>query len=682
MSPSIELLRNVLLALLLTTGGGLLAQNTITNGLVVYLNFDNNIDAQAGTTNNGTAVSGSLVPAFAPGTPEYTNGIIGSAAVFNNDPANGSVVTDWACSLGDIEWLYSNSWSFSIWVNSTDTSGVSVMGNKNWSSRRNIGWILSEYYGEWLTVTPDGLPYETVGNRSYADGLWHNCAATFDRGSNLITAYLDGAPAGSVALGTNGLESLTPSDIMNTLVGGSGDGAYSLGLGGALDDLGMWSRVLSAAEATAIYNAGVKHQPLTQANTNAPPSIVTPPSSETQAAGLFSGFSVTAIGGQPLSYQWCRNGIPLVGANNPTLVYPVALSDSGASYTVVVTNSAGSVTSTPPAMLTVTSPPASITNGLVVYLDFDNNINAQAGTTNNGTAVYGGQGGFPTCAAEYTPTNGFNTAAIGTAAAVFNNDLGSTQISDWACFLGDIEWIYSNSWSFSIWVNATNTTGGNAAIGNKDWTKYAYVGWLVENDTANWLTWTPDGVLYKTIGNFNWNDGNWHHLAATFDRNVNLVVAYVDGNETGASALGITGLESLTPDPSTLQYNGNVNCTLVGATGGLDGQYAGALDDVGMWQRPISEAEVKAIYQSGTNGMAVPQAAYPQPSLSATLAAGGGSVSLIYPAWAVTYTIESSPSLAAAPWSPVAAVTNLYMNGNTVVNVPASPGSRFFRLRH
>ena len=33
---------------------------------------------------------------------------------------------------------------------------------------------------------------------------------------------------------------------------------------------------------------------------------------------------------------------------------------------------------------------ASVTNGLVVYLNFDNNLNAQAGTTNNGSLYTGG----------------------------------------------------------------------------------------------------------------------------------------------------------------------------------------------------------------------------------------------------------------------------------------------------
>ena len=108
----IQLLRNVILAFLLTAGGGLLAQNTLTNGLVVYLNFDGNINAQGGTTNNGVAVGGN-------GVPVYTNGVIGQAAMFNNNASAGTV-DDWAVDLGFQDWIYSNSWSYSLWVKITD----------------------------------------------------------------------------------------------------------------------------------------------------------------------------------------------------------------------------------------------------------------------------------------------------------------------------------------------------------------------------------------------------------------------------------------------------------------------------------------------------------------------------------------------------------------------------------
>ena len=557
---------------------------------------------------------------------------------------------------------------------------------------------------------------DTNGNYSYYgqggqantyDGNWHHVVVTWDTGANLISIYTDGTQNSTKTWSTTGNFSLSgagrnPGTYLTTMVGTSGGYGTSTNAGGsgpgsegvcsddasmqgAVDDVGIWTRVLTAAEVSAIYNAGLQGKPLTSATTNSPPFFVIQPSSETQTAGLFSGFSAKAGGTPPLSYQWARNGVALAGATANTLVYPVALSDSGASYTVVVSNSIGSITSSPPAILTVTAPPppASITNGLVVYLNFDNNINAQDGTTNNGTAVSGSS--IPGLPISFDDTgNGvpeYTSGIIGSAAATFYNYVTpgvqdtTFYISDWACSLGNIEWLYSNSWSFSLWVN-TATTNQTAAFGNKDW-QYTFTqdrGWVVSEYSGDWLQWAVEGGANNSIGNFAWNDGNWHHLAGTFDRGVNMVVAYADGVPTGNAPLGVTGLESLTVP--------NIMNTLVGGSGNSDVPFYGSIDDLAMWQRPLSEAEIIGIYQAGIHGKAVPQAAYPQPSLSVTLAAGGGSVNLIYPGWAVTYAVESSPSLAPASWSPVAGATPLYMNGNTVVNVPVTSASGFFRLRH
>jgi hypothetical protein len=74
-------------------------------------------------------------------------------------------------------------------------------------------------------------------------------------------------------------------------------------------------------------------------------------------------FAVTAVGTAPLSYQWQTNGMNLVnggrlsGATNATLTITNAQLTDSESYTVIVTNLVGSVTSSPAAMLTVLSSP-------------------------------------------------------------------------------------------------------------------------------------------------------------------------------------------------------------------------------------------------------------------------------------------------------------------------------------
>ena len=621
----------------------------ISSGLAVYLNFDDNINAQGGTTNSAAAV-GNV------GVPTYTNGIIGSAASFNNDDSDAANISDWAASLGDIEWLYANSWSFAIWVRTTDTYGA-LLGNKNWYSGANIGWVISQYRPDWLNYAAVGAARYDIGNYAWADGNWHHVAATFDRDANLVTAYVDGTATTNAPLGTTGLESLTPTDIITTLVGSSGNGADS-GFG-AVDDLGMWERPLSGQEILAIFVQGLHNQPLTTASTSAiKPFILTQPKAETRVEGLFTSFSVTAVGTTPLSYQWRRNGSDLAGETNNTLVWPVALSDSGASFTVVVTNLYGSITSSPPAMLTVTPGPAAITNSLVVYLNFESNILAQAGTTISGTAIG--------AVAQEVYTSG----KIGFSAAYFNNDgSGSPLPSDWAVSLGDIEWLYTNNWSFSIWVETSDTLG--AALGNKDWASGSNIGWLISEYYTDWLNYRAVGATRHDIGNFNWADGVWHHVAAVFYRDGNTVYTYVDGVATAQAPLGLTGTESLTPVA--------ISTTLVGSSGNGDYSFQGAVDDLGMWARPLNQAEIVGIYEAGLKGKGVPQATYPPPSLAAI--AAGGSITLVYPGWAKGYILEASPSLAPGSWGTVGVAASI-VNGNSVVTVPATGGAQFFRLRH
>ncbi len=620
----------------------------ISSGLAVYLNFDNNIDAQGGTTNGGTPV-GNV------GVPTYTNGIIGSAASFNNNDADYPPPSDWAVSLGNIEWLYNNSFSFAIWVNTTDNYGA-LLGNKDWYSGGNIGWVISEYYINWLNYTPVGAARQDIGNYPWADGTWHHVAATFDRDANLVTTYVDGAATTNAPLGTTGLESLTPTDIMTTLVGSSGNGDESAF--GAVDDLGMWERPLSGQEILAIFVQGLHNQPLTTANTSAiKPFILTQPQAETRVEGLYTSFSVSAVGTAPLSYQWRENGSALIGETNATLLVPVALSDSGAELTVVVSNPYGAITSSPPAILTVTPGPAAITNSLVVYLNFESNILAQAGTTVNGTAI-GGVG-----------QEVYTAGKVGLSAALFNNDPYSGSANDWAVSLGDIEWLYTNNWSFSLWVETTDTEG--AAIGNKDWASGSNIGWLISEYYTDWLNYRAVNAPRHDIGNFNWADDNWHHVAAVFYRDGNQVLTYVDGALTAQAPLGVTGYESLTPVA--------ISTTLVGSSGNGDYSFQGAVDDLGMWARPLSQAEIIGIYQAGSSGKGVPQATYPPPSLAAT--AAGGNITLVYPGWAKGYTLLASTNLSLGSWGTVAAAPNI-VNGNSVVTVPTTPGAQFFRLKH
>ena len=94
---------------------------------------------------------------------------------------------------------------------------------------------------------------------------------------------------------------------------------------------------------------------------NIPPAITMQPVFHAVTAGLPATFSVIATGSAPLSYQWQKDGNAIAGANASVYTEPGAtVADDGHVFTVVVTNAAGSVTSSP-ATLAVNAVPGQLT---------------------------------------------------------------------------------------------------------------------------------------------------------------------------------------------------------------------------------------------------------------------------------------------------------------------------------
>jgi hypothetical protein len=86
-------------------------------------------------------------------------------------------------------------------------------------------------------------------------------------------------------------------------------------------------------------------------------AITTQPGSQSVTAGQSGTFSVVAAGTGTLTYQWKKSGTAIGGASAASYTTPATTSsDSGSQFTVVVTDSNGSLTSNP-ATLTMTAAP-------------------------------------------------------------------------------------------------------------------------------------------------------------------------------------------------------------------------------------------------------------------------------------------------------------------------------------
>ncbi len=160
------------------------------------------------------------------------------------------------------------------------------------------------------------------------------------------------------------------------------------------------------------------------------PAIQSAPASQTVSVGSPATFTVSALGTDPLNFEWQRNGVTIAGANAPTYTVPATTTaDDGDTFAVIVSNVVGTAQS-PPATLTVmpgpvvpsiTTQPAneSVTVGQTATFTVTATGTAPLGYqwNKNGTAIVGATAPTYTTAATSTGDSGSSfTVTVSNAA--------------------------------------------------------------------------------------------------------------------------------------------------------------------------------------------------------------------------------------------------------------------------
>jgi beta-galactosidase len=178
------------------------------------------------------------------------------------------------------------------------------------------------------------------------------------------------------------------------------------------------------------------------------PGITQQPASLSVLANDPAIFSVAVSGSSPFTYQWQLNGVSLLGANAATFSILAVQSTNVGSYTVIVTNAAGSVTS-PAATLTIAPP------GVNLALDQPATSSTTQGT--GLTANYVNDGNLTT---RWASAGGIDPSWV-------EIDLGSVQAFDnvilyWeAAYANTYQIQYSNdNVNWSVAYNNTKGVGG------------------------------------------------------------------------------------------------------------------------------------------------------------------------------------------------------------------------------
>jgi uncharacterized repeat protein (TIGR03803 family) len=233
------------------------------------------------------------------------------------------------------------------------------------------------FYGTIFKITPGGAlttlyalnPLETLTDGAYPlagliQGSDGNFYGTTSSGFNIN----DNGAIFNSAYGT--VFQITPGGTLTTLtaLNGSDDGAYP-------------EAALVEGSDGSLYGTTTSGGPGGQGTIfrltfTSAPQITTQPASQTSVAGGNASFNVTVFGAPQLCYQWRENGTNLADGGNVSgsaarvLTLNNITPANAATYSVIVSNALGSVTSSG-ALLTVEEPPvfqtAAQISGTIVF---------------------------------------------------------------------------------------------------------------------------------------------------------------------------------------------------------------------------------------------------------------------------------------------------------------------------
>ena len=206
-----------------------------SEGLVGWWPLDGDPGDRSGNGNGGTVVGN---PTWAPSCK--VNGCLTINANSSSQYVN-------------IPTLYNSSFpqrgTLTLWVNSASWNNVGWPIFDGWDNTRSHLFVRNNYGapGSMQAVFQDSAAYEFAVQPSMSNNTWLFVSVAWDTVNQKGYVYVNGALVGSGSISN----SWVPSQQDATIGGGGGSGSpiYSI------DDVRVYSRVLSAAEIQAIYNA-------------------------------------------------------------------------------------------------------------------------------------------------------------------------------------------------------------------------------------------------------------------------------------------------------------------------------------------------------------------------------------------------------------------------------------------
>ena len=521
--------------------------------------------------------------------------------------------------------------------------------------------------GDLFVNTGNGIGVSGVYNGTILANTWHRVVFVFDLtlSSGQLKKYIDGGLVGAQVLATpavDGRWSLDPTALL--FADNDGDTAA-----GFVNSIQIHDVPLSDADVFALGKATAAGIPATIPVLTNLIVTVTPTNQDNVVGMTGNHFTAAAVGSGTLSYRWYRNGAAVPGQTNSVLrLTDVQLTNAG-NYTVVVGNGLQSVTSSPPAVLTVNpAPPAFVTG----QWDFNNtNLTATVGQ-----------------ALQYFDATVQADTTFGTTTSYGISDIAGQPANVMLC---NPSTIGSADWGGYIMPHGLSPNGGGTNVN-----QYTVIlDLLYPNFTSGFyraLWQTTPANTNDADAFFNGNNGlgisqqydgelildTWHRVVLAFDLTKREFGKYIDGTNVLIAATGTApygpndahylSASTVPDDGGGVDMRWSLGPTaLLLADGGGDGEVQPVyVSSVQVRNARMTDAAIAALGVPTANKISLPE-------IPATIRVSRSGTSIVID-WSGT-ALESKSSLSVTGgWSEVTGAAHPYV-------ITSSTSNQFFRAR-
>jgi hypothetical protein len=488
---------------------------------------------------NATDIYGSNT-GIAQGAPAFVAGKVGQAISVNG--SNGISVPD----NSSLDFGAGANFSIDAWIKTSNTArNTLTIVDKRLVSGSVTGYALYLYNGQLGVQLADGTLSDFIAlSPDLRNGQWHHIAVTVVRNSATGgRAYVDGAPSATFNP-TSKSGSLANNQPF--LIGQNTQSATGNFIG-EIDEAELFNAAVSAADIANIYNAG-------SAGKCPPTSGATPTPTLTPTATATATATAT----------------PTATATSTAIASATATPVNTSTPTATATATATLVPTPTPTPTTTCAP---IPAGMISWWSLDGHA-ADSFGSNNGT-LQGAPAFGPGKVGQAMSVNGTNGISVPTSSSL---NFGANA-----------------DFSIDAWIKTTQTVRNTLTIIDKrlisgsnvtGYALYLYNGKLgvqLANGTLlDILDLSPD-----------LRDGQWHHIA----------VAIVRNSTTGGRAY-VDGAAFATFNPTSKSGSlANNQPFLIGQnTQSASGNFIGEIDEVDIFSRALTGAEVASIYNAGNTG--------------------------------------------------------------------------------